>query len=42
VNRQGRIAFGEKVFDVIEAEPDRLRDALRPVTALGTIRFCIW
>jgi exodeoxyribonuclease V alpha subunit len=27
-------AFGEKVFDVIEAEPDRLRE----VTGIGTVR----
>ena len=27
-------AFGEKVFDVIEAEPDRLRD----VTGIGAVR----
>ena len=27
-------AFGEKVFDVIEAEPDRLRE----VTGIGAVR----
>jgi hypothetical protein len=33
-------AFGEKVFDVIEAEPDRLREVIGPCLGSKSAAVC--